>query len=136
MSDTLREPPFVVEQHPFMVMRCAGKNGTVMTLERMIEAWQIYEYSDPLSHSRGWWFLMLARPYDPLMTKSLRAKHQKYKVEEFGQAVCALLDYLESTVAIEPQNWLRADDVFEGHFRTRRAHMEFGERVITEDAPP
>lgn len=113
MTDTLlKDLPFVVEQHNLMFMRVAGKGDTVLTLERNLYSWNIYEYSDPLFRHRAWW----------------------YDMEEFGQAVTALLEYLESERATEPQGWLRSDDFDEvGRSRTRRAHMEFGERVITVD---
>lgn len=113
MSDILdKPPPFVVEQHNLMFMRVAGKNGTVITLERNLYSWNIYEYSEPLFRHRAWW----------------------YDVEDFGQAVTALLEYLEVDRATEPQGWLRADDFDDrGWPRCRRAHVEFGERVITVD---
>jgi hypothetical protein len=110
----LKPPPFVVEEHKTMFMRVAGKGDTVLTLERNIYSWNIYEYSDPLFRRRAWW----------------------YPEHEFGVAVSALLDYMEVEVAPEPQGWLRADDIDEqGRSRTRRAHIEAGERVITVDGP-
>lgn len=67
-----------------------------------------------ITHRRAWW----------------------YEGNDFGmaQALAALMTYLESDVATEPQGWHRADDVVpEQGFRIRRAHVEFGERVITVD---
>ena len=108
----LRDPPFVVEQHDRMFMRVAGKGDTVLTLERNYYSWNIYEYSDPLFRRRSWW----------------------YEEHEFGIAVVELMSYLEIEPATEPSGWLRADDIDEqGRSRTRRAHVEFGERVITID---
>ena len=117
MNDALvtalqREAPFVVEQHAAMSMRVAGKGETVLTLERMFYAWRICEYTDPLFIGRGWW----------------------YEDDQFGDAVAALFQYLEVAAATEPQGWLRADDFDDrGWPRCRRAHVEFGERVITVD---
>jgi hypothetical protein len=110
--DLIKEMAFVVELHDMMFFRVAGKGDTVLTLERNIYSWNIYEYSDPLFRRRSWW----------------------YKEHEFDIAVSELLSYLEIEAATEPAGWLRADDFDEqGWSRIRRAHVEFGERVITID---
>jgi hypothetical protein len=100
---------FIVELHEYMAARVPGKNPqTVLTIEKMLYSWRLCEYSDPLFIARAWWY------------------------ESFDEALTALVDFT-TLPGNEPQGWLRADDVFEGYSRIRRAKLEFGERVITED---
>ena len=107
MTDTF---PFEVPPHNTMAMRVPGKlPQTVLTIERMLYSWRLCEYTEPLFIGRAWWY------------------------ESFEDALRALADFV-SLPGNEAQGWLRADDIDEqGRSRTRRAHVEFGELVITVD---
>lgn len=109
MTEPVKEMPFEVAWHEHMAAIVPGKMPlTVLTIERMIYSWRICEYSDPLFIARAWWY------------------------EEFEEALTALIDFT-TMPGNEPQGWLRADDVFEGNTRIRRARIEFGERLIVVD---
>lgn len=106
----LHEPSFEVPLHEHMALRIPGKMPlTVLTIERMIFSWRICEYTDPLFIGRAWWY------------------------DSFEEALTAVADFMSSPAGEPDNGWLRADDIFEGSSRTRRAHFEFGERVITVD---
>lgn len=107
MSDPpSRTFPFEVPIHDRMIARVAGKRpNTVLTVEQMVYTVRICEYTEPWSYDRHWCF------------------------ESLGEALSALMDYLEIDVATEPAGWVKARD----EKGTRRAHVEFGERVITID---
>ena len=103
--------PFDVPWHEMMVLRVPGKMPlTVLTIERMLYSWRLCEYSEPLYIARSWWY------------------------ESQDEAITALATFLSSP-GNEPQDWIRADGVVDGHYCIRRAHIVDGERVITVDEP-
>lgn len=109
MSEEEGNYPFEVPLHDRMLVRITGKEpNTVLTIEAQFYTWRIAEYTEPISYGRHWCF------------------------EGWQAAYVALVNYITSPLATEPQGWIRATD-FENGYRLRRAHVEFGERVITID---
>jgi hypothetical protein len=106
----MSQEAFEVPVHDTMYLRVPGKiPNTVLTVEKMLYSWRLCEYSDPLFIARAWWY------------------------EELGEALQALSQFVATPGAVEAGGWLRADDTHEGQWRTRRARVEAGERVIVED---
>ena len=102
--------PFEVPIHDSMALRIPGKFPlTVLTVEAMLFSWRICEYSEPLFFARAWWY------------------------ESFDAALAALSEFT-NTPGAEPGGWIRADDIDdEGRWRTRRAMVVDGQRVVTLD---
>lgn len=103
----LDKQPFIVPQSDLMFWQATSPNpNTVLTLERDLYAWTIYEYTDPLSRSRQW---MYADKQD--------------QETDFLFALHSLFDYLfNPDNTTEPPDWTRAIDFPNGKLRTRRLH--------------
>ena len=81
----MSDQPFVVAEHPLMLLQCAGRvEGTVLTVEQMIYTTRICEYDEPLSYGRYWCYATAA------------------------EAIEAFFWYLADEDATEPVGWKKA----------------------------
>lgn len=125
------EQPFIVPDFETLSVQAPSpRAGCVVTLERLMYAWAIREYTEPLSWNREWM-------YDDSFSRSIfpGIDSQQLALSEFIQYI----DPNRVPHPTEPDNWTRAVDLPSGKYRVRRARIEIdGSRAVydtTKDEP-
>lgn len=110
------EQPFVVPDFDTLSLQAPSpRQGCVVTLERVLHAWVIHEYTEPLSWNREWM-------YDDGFSPTFFPGIDSYRLA-LSQFVL-FVDPKTTPTPREPDYWTRAIDTPNGLYRVRRAKLD------------